>query len=427
MPSADLAISVRDLGKQYVIYHDHVRTTTLAEAVASKIRSPLKRRQREVFWALRDVSFDVQRGDVVGVLGRNGAGKSTLLKILSRITTPSTGCVELFGRVGSLLEVGTGFHSELTGRENVYLNGSILGMSRREIDGQFDAIVDFSGVEKFLDTPVKRYSSGMYVRLAFAVAAHLNPEILIVDEVLSVGDAEFQKKCLGKMKDVAGSGRTVLLVSHNLPTVRSLCKSAILLVEGKVAAAGEAQGVIDQYIQSGAQANCVDADLASRRRTAGATSDLRITRIVLNNGEPILHGEPFQADIFYESARAYEDVAFGIGIHSMDGVRILSIDTDIPGDRFAIAANTRGKVRMAIDELHLEPDRYRLDLGVRSGDYHGLDYVNDAAMIDVLPGPKTPPVISLRTSGRGGWRNPTSHIEHQVFPASEVRHAGTVR
>src|SRR4051794_37460451 len=212
MSSGDIAVSVRGLSKAYTIAHNAERQVTLAEQMLQRLRNPFKRAQTETFWALKDVDFDIKKGDVVGIIGRNGAGKSTLLKVLSRITQPTAGEIDLYGRVGSLLEVGTGFHPELTGRENIYLNGAILGMSRREIDREFDAIVEFAGIEQFLDTPVKRYSSGMYVRLAFAVAAHLDPEILIIDEVLAVGDLEFQNKCLGKMKDVATSGRTVLFV-----------------------------------------------------------------------------------------------------------------------------------------------------------------------------------------------------------------------
>src|SRR5271168_2534792 len=210
MPPGDIAISVRGLSKAYKINHDDEKHITLAETILSRLKNPLRRPRFETFWALKDVNFEIQKGDIVGIIGRNGAGKSTLLKVLSRITEPTSGEVDIYGRVGSLLEVGTGFHPELTGRENVYLNGAILGMTKGEIRKQFDAIVDFAGVEKFLDTPVKRYSSGMYVRLAFGVAAHLQSEILVVDEVLAVGDAEFQRKCLGKMKDVASGGRTVL-------------------------------------------------------------------------------------------------------------------------------------------------------------------------------------------------------------------------
>lgn len=234
MASTDLAISVRGLSKAYTIAHDAPKHTTLAEAMIHRLRRPLERQTKETFWALRDLSLDVRKGEVMGIIGRNGAGKSTFLKVLSRITEPTSGKIDLYGRIGSLLEVGTGFHPELTGRENIHLNGQILGMRKREIERQFDAIVDFAGVEQFLDTPVKRYSSGMYVRLAFAVAAHLDPEILVIDEVLAVGDAEFQKKCIGKMRDVSSQGRTVLFVSHNMSAVEQLCSSVVVLQNGKL-------------------------------------------------------------------------------------------------------------------------------------------------------------------------------------------------
>ncbi|KKG14905.1 hypothetical protein EO98_01275 [Methanosarcina sp. 2.H.T.1A.6] len=245
-------IEVKHLSKQYSIGMD-TTYKTLSESLTSAVRHPLKtlkdcRRQNDTFWALKDVNFKVERGEVVGVIGRNGAGKSTLLKILSRITYPTEGEITMRGRVGSLLEVGTGFHPELTGRENIYFNGSILGMKKREIDEKFDEIVKFSGVEKFLDTPVKRYSSGMQVRLAFSVAAHLEPEILLVDEVLAVGDAAFQKKCLGKMGEVAKEGRTVLFVSHQIDMIKSLCRNCMLLSEGNIISIGEVNEVVDQYM-----------------------------------------------------------------------------------------------------------------------------------------------------------------------------------
>lgn len=246
--SSDPAIRITDLSKSYQITHnDSLRPTNLGEAITQRLRNPFKRTPKETFWALKGIDLEIKRGEVVGVIGCNGAGKSTLLKVLSRITEPTTGRIELFGRVGSLLEVGTGFHPELTGRENIFLNGAILGMKRSEIHRQFDEIIDFAGVEKFLDTPVKRYSSGMYVRLAFAVAAHLNPEILIIDEVLAVGDAEFQKKCLGKMQDVAQSGRTVLFVSHNMAAISSLCNTAIYLQDGQVASIGKVNNIVNEY------------------------------------------------------------------------------------------------------------------------------------------------------------------------------------
>lgn len=244
-------ISVEGLGKSYTIRHEgQTHYKSLREEIF-KLPSRLLRRggqSREEFWALKNVSFDIMPGDRVGIIGRNGAGKSTLLKLLSRITEPTTGRITLRGRVASLLEVGTGFHPELTGRENIYLNGAILGMTRIEVRRKFDEIVDFAGVEKFLDTPVKRYSSGMYVRLAFAVAAHLEPEILIVDEVLAVGDAEFQKKCLGKMEAVGKEGRTVLFVSHNMGAISTLCKKGIFLRDGIIKASGSIDNIISSYV-----------------------------------------------------------------------------------------------------------------------------------------------------------------------------------
>jgi len=277
---SDTVIRVEGLGKKYIIGHQSNGHRTLRDVLADSLSAPFRvlrragdvRRspagfssspdvtsrassRREEFWALKDVSFDVSQGEVVGIIGRNGAGKSTLLKILSRITEPTIGRVRIRGRVASLLEVGTGFHPELTGRENVFLNGAILGMTREEIKRKFDEIVAFAEVEKFLDTPVKRYSSGMYVRLAFAVAAHLEPEILIVDEVLAVGDAQFQKKCLGRMKDVGKEGRTVLFVSHNMAAVSTLCSKVAWLSFGQLAALGEVRRVVGDYLTNGAKEN----------------------------------------------------------------------------------------------------------------------------------------------------------------------------
>src|SRR5690606_24900931 len=258
-----LAIQIAGLGKQYRIGALQARERTLAETLSDSISRPwqvarsIARREnpihagQQTFWALKDVTFDVERGEVIGIIGRNGAGKSTLLKILTRITNPTEGTVRLRGRVGSLLEVGTGFHPELTGRENTYLNGAILGMSREEVDRKFDEIVAFSGVEKFIDTPVKHYSSGMYLRLAFAVAAHLEPDILLVDEVLAVGDAEFQKKCLGKMSDVAQEGRTVLFVSHNMSAVLRLTEESIVLDKGHLVMRAPSPQAVDYYLSSG--------------------------------------------------------------------------------------------------------------------------------------------------------------------------------
>lgn len=258
---SNVAIRVENLGKMYHIGGKQEKYSTLRDTLVDVAAAPFRKVRgllrgesasglQEEIWALKDVSFEVKHGEVVGIIGRNGAGKSTLLKILSRITEPTTGYADVYGRVGALLEVGTGFHPELTGRENVYLNGAILGMTRRDIDRKFDEIVDFAGVEKFIDTPVKHYSSGMGLRLGFAVAAHLEPEILVVDEVLAVGDAQFQKKCLNKMSDVAGEGRTVLFVSHNMGAVQSLCPRCIWLNDGSIVEAGETSKVVSDYLNN---------------------------------------------------------------------------------------------------------------------------------------------------------------------------------
>jgi len=275
---AEPVIIVEGLGKRYTLHHQ-ARSGLLRDQLASLLRNPFRREKKagasdEEFWALRDLNFAVNQGEVVGIIGRNGAGKSTLLKILSRITEPTTGRITIQGRVASLLEVGTGFHGELSGRENIYLNGAILGMTRAEIRKKFDEIVAFSEVEKFLDTPVKHYSSGMYVRLAFAVAAHLEPEILIVDEVLAVGDAAFQKKCLGKMQEVAANqGRTILFVSHNLAVIQSLCKTCLLLERGSLVRKGPSTEAIGQYLEDNTQSRW---QRTADTNTLGAFSEISV-------------------------------------------------------------------------------------------------------------------------------------------------------
>ncbi len=331
----DVAIRVENLGKSYQITHStRSGYKTLQEDLLRLLRQPFSRSasKRETFWALRDISFEVKDGEVLGIIGRNGAGKSTLLKILSRITKPTTGSADVYGRVGSLLEVGTGFHPELTGRENVYLNGAILGMSRREIERRFDEIVAFAEVEQFLDTPVKRYSSGMYTRLAFAVAAHLDPEILIVDEVLAVGDSKFQEKCLGKMSDVAHSGRTVLFVSHNMAAVQQLCSHGLVLEMGKTVFSGAAGEAIDYYLTSGAE-NIAMTDLSERRDRKGE-GNLQFTAVEVCNahGKPIqsiLSGQDllirFQYHCNQPAARATINLAFNV--YNIYGVLLTNLNT----------------------------------------------------------------------------------------------------
>jgi lipopolysaccharide transport system ATP-binding protein len=324
---SDVAISVRGLSKAYIINHDGLKRPSFREVVVDKIRHPLRKCSQETFWALNDVSFDVKKGDVVGIIGRNGAGKSTLLKVLSRIVEPTKGEVDIYGRVGSLLEVGTGFHPELTGRENIYLNGAILGMKRREIKKQFDAIVDFAEVERFLDTPVKRYSSGMYVRLAFAVAAHLNPEILVIDEVLAVGDANFQKKCLGRMGEVAKQGRTVLFVSHNMTAVQALCSSGITFEQGRISFTGSAHGAISRYFSTlGADGN-LPARLWKDATGYPGNDRIRIrsVRIASDDGQPdtpVQVGKPFYIKCEYWNLVGGSPIVLNPVIYALDGTPI---------------------------------------------------------------------------------------------------------
>ena len=327
LSSSDVAVSVRGLSKAYTIAHNAENHTTAGEALMHRLKNPLAKSETETFWALKDVEFDIQKGDVVGIIGRNGAGKSTLLKVLSRITEPTTGQIDLYGRVGSLLEVGTGFHPELTGRENVYLNGAILGMKKSEIARQFDAIVDFSGTEQFLDTPVKRYSSGMYVRLAFAVAAHLNPEILIIDEVLAVGDAEFQKKCLGKMQDVADSGRTVLFVSHNMTAVQTLCNRAIWLSKGGVVAEGIASQIVPDYFNK--TLTNVSEQIWDDAEAAPGDEKVRLHRLSVrpsqsDPSDAITVRTPITLEFEYWNLQPDTYLNLSIDLYNKDGIRVLN-------------------------------------------------------------------------------------------------------
>ncbi len=326
----DVAIKAEGLGKRYRIGAVRERYHTLRDAIVNVAKAPVRllsrlggRSEKNTIWALKDVSFEVKRGEVVGVIGRNGAGKTTLLKILSRITKPTEGRAEILGRVGSLLEVGTGFHPELTGRENIFLNGSILGMRRREIKARFDEIVAFAEVEKFMDTPVKRYSSGMQVRLAFAVAAHLEPEILLVDEVLAVGDAQFQKKCLGKMGEVAKEGRTVLFVSHNMGAVRALCPRAMILEAGRIALNGTTEEAIGAYLPGGAEEAALAVWVAPQNdSTDRAEVALRSVSAVSVDGEPQATypiEESFGIVVRYRVLRQVSDLRLVLQFQDMQG------------------------------------------------------------------------------------------------------------
>lgn len=366
------AIRVEGLGKQYQIGARTATYGSLRESLVDVVRAPLRRARQvwrgasaadlpQTIWALRDVSFDVQPGEVVGIIGRNGAGKSTLLKILARITPPSTGRASIYGKVGALLEVGTGFHSELTGRENVYLNGSILGLPRREITRQFEAITDFADLDAFIDTPVKFYSSGMILRLGFAVAAHLEPEILIVDEVLAVGDAAFQRKCLAVLEDRAHSSRTVLFVSHNMGAVMSLCTRALLLEKGELRADGGVQAVIQTYLAAfaGAQDSLLDAYPQSGQKTrilgfsAAAEDSISEPRTAA----------PARFTIRYESDEPppLAKLFLSIGVKDALGVRLFTCTTAMTKADF-YNAPVQGVVTCLTDFLPLIPGRYTADL-----------------------------------------------------------------
>jgi lipopolysaccharide transport system ATP-binding protein len=387
---SDLAIRVERLAKQYNIGAAKQPYGTLRDALAGAVsrwsraaRGKQKTTSKTSMWALRDVSFDVRHGEAVGVIGRNGAGKSTLLKILSRITPPSKGRAAIYGRVGSLLEVGTGFHPELTGRDNIYLNGAILGMSRREIRAKFDAIVGFSGIEIFLDTPVKRYSSGMYTRLAFAVAAHLDPEILIVDEVLAVGDAAFQKKCLGKMGEIAQDGRTVIFVSHNMGIMQSLCGRGILLVDGQVACDDTTERAVSLYLSQldTAASEC----LAERTDRSGAgVVRLHEIEITSNGGSPGVLTTGAQARFRLVISNVCQQPWCGMTIYDHMGGPVTHLNSRLRSHDDHEDGSPREFI-CDIDELPLLPGRYRLAAALFG---HGelQDHLTAAAYFNVEHG-----------------------------------------
>lgn len=364
----DIAIKIEGIGKKYAIGKQ--KDNSLRGALAGILKSSANK--TEQFWALKDVSFEVKKGEAIGIIGKNGAGKSTLLKILSKITKPTEGRIEIDGRVASLLEVGTGFHPELTGRENIYLNGTILGMSRKEVKSKFDEIVAFSGVEKFIDTPVKRYSSGMYVRLAFAVAAHLEPEILIIDEVLAVGDAEFQKKCLGKMGEVAKEGRTVLFVSHNMAAMKTLCKSGILLKDGEIAHIGTIESTIDTYKDlTQGSVNIIqvengefDLTLHPNKGKDNLVGMLKVCTYCDNKKGNIFYaGCNFRFDIEILNDEDYKNILYGFVIKNRDGTPIIGVNNRHTGHSFVIHKGDKKIFRTEIPKMPIYKNGiYTVDL-----------------------------------------------------------------
>ncbi|MCP4171703.1 MAG: ABC transporter ATP-binding protein [Fuerstiella sp.] len=389
-------ISVRNLGKSYLVGHqsgDREKYTALRDVIGRQFRAFGRKtldmaRGRQIicgddveeFWALDDVSFDVSPGEVVGIIGRNGAGKSTLLKVLSRITEPTRGQVRLRGRVASLLEVGTGFHPELTGRENIFLNGAILGMSRNEIKRKFDEIVDFAEVERFLDTPVKRYSSGMYVRLAFSVAAHLEPEILVVDEVLAVGDMEFQRKCLGKMSQVASGGRTILFVSHNMNAVERLCTRAVVLDHGTVGYDGPTQDAIMAYASQSALSSTVLPAFESREGSGAA----RITAVECPAA--VASGVTFEVTVSFTAYEEIKSPDVRLSIYSNSGHCISNFGTSYTASPFAKTLGD-AKATLRIPSIPLNIGRYSLNLSVSHSEFSRdviSDRIENAASFEIV-------------------------------------------
>ncbi len=396
---SDVAVHVEHLSKRYKL-GQREPYKSLRDVIAKAASAPFHKRggkaetagEQGYIWALDDVNFDIKHGEAVGIIGRNGAGKSTLLKILSRITKPTKGKAEIYGRVGSLLEVGTGFHPELTGRENIYLNGAILGMNRSEIQRRFDEIVDFAEIEQFLDTPVKRYSSGMYVRLAFAVAAHLEPEILLVDEVLAVGDAEFQKKCLGKMGEVEKEGRTVLFVSHNMTAVKSLCRRVILLEKGKKVDEGLSEQIIDRYISGSSTTEYREStglfDLSGRINSL-IPGHLIARQLMIENHdgkltEKILMGKPMRFIIELNGFSNYRESQIGIIIKNLSGQRLTSINTQMSCSFIQKPRSAKEFAILTVPHMMLMPGTYLIDIDIVQQGIGHLDFIENAATFYVI-------------------------------------------
>ena len=382
------AVIVDNISKQYRLGELN-RRVLLREVLANAVKQLRirKNRRAETLWALKDVSFSVEQGEVLGIIGRNGAGKSTLLKILSRITYPTVGRMLVQGRVASLLEVGTGFHEELTGRENIYLNGSILGMKKREIDARLDSIVDFAGVDRFLDTPVKRYSSGMRLRLGFAVAAHLEADVMLVDEVLAVGDAGFQKKCLGAMSNMHAGGRTVLFVSHNLAAVENLCSRTIWIDKGRIREDGDSRTVIQSYLSTFADTSASQADLTAIEHRKGS-GEARFTRMELMDAEGnpltvVRSGTPVVMRLHYDVSSRVQEPHFGIEIYTNTGTFVTSINTWTAGHSIEALRPGPGHIDVRVDSFNLNPDRYYVSLWLASVGPKYYDQLETCMTLDV--------------------------------------------
>jgi lipopolysaccharide transport system ATP-binding protein len=397
----DTVIRVENLGKKYFIRHEQrERYVALRDVLTNKAKNVAKRilrpinfqpsalsSDREEFWALKDINFEVKQGERVGIIGRNGAGKTTLLKLLSRITEPTTGRIAIKGRVASLLEVGTGFHPELTGRENIFLNGAILGMNNSEIKKKFDEIVDFAEIEKFLDTPVKRYSSGMYVRLAFAVAAHLEPEILLVDEVLAVGDAAFQKKCIGKMEEVGREGRTVLFVSHNMGAIQALCRYAVQLHNGNIFKSGEAASVVSEYLSMGNKFTENNVHNVFTGRLVGSEPIIEKVLLTTSDGANVSNvkiGDGIAIRLYLRPNRRVYHPVVGIGINNFLGIRVVGFNTIMNSNLGIEEVDTPCIFECRIACLTLVPGEYRVKLVVQESG-KDIDIIEDAISFMVDP------------------------------------------
>ena len=382
---SNIAIHCESLGKRYRLGQRIDRS--LREALMKRMVTPFQRRANAarkrdaIIWAMRDVSFDVREGEVVGVIGRNGAGKSTLLKLLSRITEPTEGMAEVSGRVGSLLEVGTGFHPELTGRENIFLNGAILGMRKAEIERKFDEIVDFAEVEKFLDTPVKHYSSGMHVRLGFSVAAHLETEIMLVDEVLAVGDAQFQKKCFEKVRSVGRSGRTILFISHNMAALRQICQRGIVLDGGKLVADGEINQVADRYLES--------IDTADRKQVRAETPTCILHEVQVKSleGSVVKTFDPVEVRIRFTAKKDMRDPGVYIAILNVDNVRLAGLVSNDLETFTPLLAGETAEMGFIIESLPLLGGTYHLEVQFRDSTQDVYDFVRGAFPFEVAETP----------------------------------------
>lgn len=451
------AIRVVNLSKEYHIGLKKPSDKTLREAIVDAAKGPFRRAAKllsgqatgatehhGIHQALSDVSFEVAHGEVIGVIGQNGAGKSTLMKILSRITEPTRGFAQIHGRVGSLLEVGTGFHQELTGRENIYLNGAILGMRKTEIVRKFDEIVTFAEMEKFLDTPVKHYSSGMYMRLAFSVAAHLEPEILLVDEVLSVGDVAFQKKCLGKMNEVQRSGRTVLFVSHNMATIENLCTRTIVLNEGKVAFSGPSKQAVEYYLQKIVDRRPLGDNGTSTSRWSDASHRnyrskdevIKYTGVEFRNPEKepiqfIRSGDPLVIRLRYHASRDGVRPIFGIGIATENGTVVSQVSTWLCGVDLPALQSGDGFIDLHLDAVNLMPGRYFLSLWLGALGPTFYDSIERCSALEIEPADfygsgrtsEDKRVIMLMPC-RWEWSGLAESTESETLPAENVQSGG---